>query len=181
MFRCLHSAKVCAALSFSMDMPVTTRAPKRCAEAVWFCESLWILKYQARCDLGVRVIQSCRVYSLYCALCCSMFPCCHAADLQADNTRLRQELLELRLALEAADTGKGTAAARAAAAAVAGGSSRDGEEEEEEEDALAAAERLLGGSSDTTGAAAVVSPDWKVQEIGRLQGENRQLQAKVGI
>lgn len=115
-------------------------------------------------------------HTLHVVLAILLFPCCHAADLQTENTRLRQELLELRLAIEASGTGKGTAAARAAAAAAAGGSSRDGEEEE---DALAAAERLLGGSSDAAGAAAVASPDWKVQEIGRLQDENRQLQAKV--
>ncbi len=46
---------------------------------------------------------------------------------------------------------------------------------QEEEDALAEAERLLSDGTDEGGSRS----DWKVQEIERLQEENRQLQNKV--
>jgi cell division septum initiation protein DivIVA len=88
------------------------------------------------------------------------------AGLQSENMKLRQELLELRLALEARggdnrrpsrDGGRGSAAAG-------------------EEDALAEAERLLSDGADEGPGG---RSDWKVQEIERLQAENRQLQDKV--
>lgn len=96
------------------------------------------------------------------------------AGLQAENAQLRQELLELRLALES-NRGLGS---RGGSKSGAKGSTAAGAAdlvvEEAEEDALAAAERLLSGDGDEDGAA-----DWKVAEIERLQGENRQLHAKV--
>jgi hypothetical protein len=90
------------------------------------------------------------------------------AAVQSENMKLRQELLELRLALEArggADNRPSRDSARGSAAAG-------------KEDALAEAERLLSdGADEGLGGRS----DWKVQEIERLQEDNRQLQAKVGL
>jgi hypothetical protein len=97
------------------------------------------------------------------------------AGLQSENMQLRQELLELRLALEAAGGG-GMGSARGAS--TGGGKGR--QEQDGEEDALAAAERLLSGDDDGGDGDAPGAGDWKVQEIERLQDENRQLQDKVG-
>lgn len=99
------------------------------------------------------------------------------ADLQSENMKLRQEVLELRLALEAAGRRSSSSGGSkgAAAAAAQGRQQQDGEE-----DTLAAAERLLSGDGEEQPAAADAgASDWKVQEIERLQDENRQLQAKV--
>jgi hypothetical protein len=102
------------------------------------------------------------------------------AGLQTENMRLRQELLELRLALEAKGMNANSRHSSSAGKAPAAGQSQA--QEDGEEDTLAAAERLLSGDGDEgpAGAADASASDWKVQEIERLQEENRQLQAKVG-
>lgn len=101
------------------------------------------------------------------------------AGLQTENMRLRQELLELRLALEAKGMNANSRHSSSAGKAAGQGQA----EEEGEEDTLAAAERLLSGDGEEgpAGAADGGASDWKVQEIERLQEENRLLQAKVGI
>lgn len=96
------------------------------------------------------------------------------AGLQSENTKLRQELLELRLALEAGGMG--------ARAASGGGSVGKGRREQDgEEDALAAAERMLSGDDGGRHAPDAGAGDWKVRKIERLQDENKQLQDKVGM
>lgn len=120
------------------------------------------------------------------------------AGLQSENATLRQELLELRLAVEAAGGGGGGvqvggASGHKGSTAATGSRGGSGGGEEDEEDTLAAAERLLSGGDDDEGGgmsrsstkgvgggAGGGASDWKVQEIGRLQADNKQLQAKVG-
>jgi hypothetical protein len=99
--------------------------------------------------------------------------------LQTENMRLRQELLELRLAVEAKGMNANSRHSSSAGKAPAAGHAQ----EDGDEDTLAAAERLLSGDGDEgpAGAANASASDWKVQEIERLQEENRQLQAKVGF